>query len=72
MNLPFHKISRQTVRNDVIKIWNKEKETLVKIFETLPSKILTSGLWTYPSKGLVIYHANWILHRRIITFFLFE
>ena len=43
----WQKISRITARNDAIKTFLKEKESLKQVFKNIPGKVaLTSDLWT--------------------------
>ena len=75
----WQKISRITARNDAIKTFLKEKESLKQVFKNIPGKVaLTSDLWT--SKQNLGYIAitshyidsDWVMQKRMIAFSLWE
>ena len=71
----FHSISRNTARNDAIRLWKEEKTNIKNYLAEIPGRIaITTDMWT--SKGCDNYlcitahniDSKWIINKRIISF----
>ena len=75
LNPDVKPITRNTVKSDILKLYQSEMEKLKKELESAPSKIcLTSDLWSSLATdgylALTAYYvdANWVLQKKIINF----
>ncbi|CAL9012312.1 unnamed protein product [Prunus brigantina] len=75
----FKKVSRNTNRSDVVKLYDKEKKKLMNVFSTLKGFIaVTSNMWdggnNLPFICVTAHYIdeNWLLQKRIIAFHLLE
>lgn len=74
LNSSYKKVSRATIRNDCMKLYESEKELLRKSLKNVNRISLTCDLWT--SKQTICYmslvahyiDANWTMHCRVINF----
>ena len=71
----FHSISRNTARNDAIRLWQEEKINIKNYFAEIPGRIaITTDMWTFKggdSYLCITAHnidAKWIINKRIISF----
>lgn len=78
LNPNFQKMSRNTIRNECLKVYESEKEKLKKVFKNVDKISLTCDCWT--SKQTIGYMAltahyvdsEWQLQKRVINFFELE
>ena len=68
-------ISRNTAKNDMVKMYKREKERMKSVLTSVPSRFcLTSDLWISISTDgymCVTAHfidANWVLQKRVLNF----
>ncbi|KAI5344310.1 PREDICTED: zinc finger [Prunus dulcis] len=75
----FKKVSRNTNRSDVVKLYDEEKKKLINVFSNLKGSIaVTSDMWdggnNLPFICVTAHYIdeNWLLQKRIIAFRLLE
>ncbi|KAL6911676.1 hypothetical protein ACP4OV_000481 [Aristida adscensionis] len=74
LNSGYKKVSRTTIRNECMKLYESEKEVLKKSFRNVNKISLTCDLWTsnqticYMSLVAHYIDANWTMHCRVINF----
>ncbi|KAL4639587.1 hypothetical protein ACB092_03G229000 [Castanea dentata] len=68
-------ISRNTAKNDMVKMYKREKERMKSVLASVPGKVcLTSDLWTsiatdgYMCVTAHFIDANWVLQKRVLNF----
>ncbi|KAL0002097.1 hypothetical protein SO802_015878 [Lithocarpus litseifolius] len=68
-------ISRNTAKNDLVKMYKREKERMNSVLTSAPGRVcLTSDLWTsIASDGYMcvtahFIDANWVLQKRVLNF----
>ena len=71
----FHSISRNTVRNDAIRLWQEENTNIKNYLAETPGRItITTDIWTFKGDDsylCIIAHnidSKWIINKRIISF----
>ncbi|KAH7658200.1 Tam3-transposase (Ac family) protein [Dioscorea alata] len=78
MNPQYEKISRNTIKNDCMKLYEHEREKLIKTLKHVDRISLTSDTWTsnqtigYMCLTIHFIDANWKLQKRIISFYELE
>jgi hypothetical protein len=74
LNRGYKKMSRNTIRNECMKLYESEKDILKKYFKNVKKISLTCDLWTsnqticYMSLVAHYIDADWNMHCRIINF----
>ena len=71
----FEYMSRNTLKSEIFKLYNMEREKTLKLLDSIESKIaITMDMWTSSTKigyMVVTMHfidKSWVLHNRITRF----
>ena len=79
LNPTFKMISRNTLKKDIIKIFEYEKSKTMKLLGSIKSKVaITTDMWTAQNqkRGFMVITAHWVdnswaLQSRILRYFFF-